>query len=156
MLRVLQNVVKPGSHRYYVIKERNREDKGTNKLEKLYRKTIVTWPLILFPEILWGKFQKDRALVSLWRYQELPRTWVRLQYTKLFLFQPTKPMALAQGYYPDIYSAQEKWQEVGQKISSALNRLALEIPLDLYCVVCTNIIEHTWEWVQLPIINTLC
>ena len=42
------------------------------------------------------------------------------------------------------------------KISSALNRLALEIPLDLYCVVFTNIIEHTWEWVQLPIINTLC
>ena len=29
------------------------------------------------------------------------------------------------------------------KISSALNRLALEIPLDLYCVVFTNIIEHT-------------
>ena len=29
------------------------------------------------------------------------------------------------------------------KISSALNRLALEIPLDLYCVVYTNIIEHT-------------
>ena len=42
------------------------------------------------------------------------------------------------------------------KILSALNRLALEIPLDLYCVVFTNIIEHTWEWVQLPIINTLC
>ena len=42
------------------------------------------------------------------------------------------------------------------KISSALNRLALEIPLDLYCVVFTNLIEHTWEWVQLPIINTLC
>ena len=42
------------------------------------------------------------------------------------------------------------------KISSALNRLALEIPLDLYCVVFTNIIEHTWEWVQLPIVNTLC
>ena len=42
------------------------------------------------------------------------------------------------------------------KISSALNRLALEIPLDLYCVVFTNIIEHTWEWVQLSIINTLC
>ena len=42
------------------------------------------------------------------------------------------------------------------KISSALNRLALEIPLDLYCVVFTNIIEHTCEWVQLPIINTLC
>ena len=29
------------------------------------------------------------------------------------------------------------------KVSSALNRLALEIPLDLYCVVFTNIIEHT-------------
>ena len=29
------------------------------------------------------------------------------------------------------------------KISSALNRLALEIPLDLYCVGFTNIIEHT-------------
>ena len=29
------------------------------------------------------------------------------------------------------------------KISSALNRLALEIPLNLYCVVFTNIIEHT-------------
>ena len=42
------------------------------------------------------------------------------------------------------------------KISSALNRLALEIPLDLYWEVFTNIIEHTWEWVQLPIINTLC
>ena len=42
------------------------------------------------------------------------------------------------------------------KISSAPYRLALEIPLDLYCVVFTNIIEHTWDWVQLPIINTLC
>ena len=29
------------------------------------------------------------------------------------------------------------------KISSALNRLALEIPPDLYWVVFTNIIEHT-------------
>ena len=29
------------------------------------------------------------------------------------------------------------------KISSALNRLALEIPLDLYHVVSTDIIEHT-------------
>ena len=29
------------------------------------------------------------------------------------------------------------------KISSALNRLALEIPLDLYCMVFTNIKEHT-------------
>ena len=29
------------------------------------------------------------------------------------------------------------------KISSALNRLALEIPFDLFCVVFTNIIEHT-------------
>ena len=29
------------------------------------------------------------------------------------------------------------------KISSALNSLALEIPLDLYCVVFTKIIEHT-------------
>ena len=51
------------------------------------------------------------------------------------------------------------WGEMAggrSKISSALNRLALEIPLDLYCVVFTNIIEHTWEWVQLPIINTLC
>ena len=34
----------------------------------------------------------------------------------------------------------------GSKISSVLNyRLALEIPLDLYCVVFTNIIEHTRE-----------
>ena len=51
------------------------------------------------------------------------------------------------------------WGEMAggkSKISSALNRLALETPLDLYCVVLTNIIEHTWEWVQLPIINTLC
>ena len=49
------------------------------------------------------------------------------------------------------------WMAGGRsKISSALDRLALEIPLDFYCVVFTNIIEHTWEWVQLPIINTLC
>ena len=42
------------------------------------------------------------------------------------------------------------------KILRALNRLALEVSLDLYCVVFTNIIEHTWEWVQLSIIYTLC
>ena len=36
-----------------------------------------------------------------------------------------------QGYYPDIYSAQEKWQEAGQKFRVLL----IEIPLDLYCVV---------------------
>ena len=72
------------------------------------------------------------------------------------LWDPSLNTHLPQGYYPDIYSAQEKWQEAGQKISSALNRLALEIPLDLYCVVFSNIKEHTWEWVQLQIINTLC
>ena len=41
-----------------------------------------------------------------------------------------------------LYSSREM-AEGRSKISSALNRLALEIPLDLYCVIFTNIIEHT-------------
>ena len=60
------------------------------------------------------------------------------------------------GLLPGHLFSSEEMAGGRSKISSALNRLALEIPLDLYCVVFTNIIEHTWEWVQLPIINTLC
>ena len=62
----------------------------------------------------------------------------------------------AQGYYPDIYSAQEKWQEAGQKFRVLLIDWHLKFHLTCIVWVFTNIIEHTWEWVELPIINTLC
>ena len=60
------------------------------------------------------------------------------------------------GLLPGHLFSSKEMAEGRSKISSALHRLALEIPLDLYCVIFTNIIERTWEWVQLPIINTLC
>ena len=47
------------------------------------------------------------------------------------------------GLLPGHLFSSGEMAEGRSNISSALNRLALEIPLDLYCVVFTNIIEHT-------------